>query len=66
MKRIISLLMVALMLTSVMTVNSFAREVENVAYKVYVSVNGDDNTADGSSNKPFAIIQVFRALSEGV
>lgn len=45
------------MLMSVMTVNSFAREVENVAYKVYVSVDGNDSTADGSQDKPFATIE---------
>ena len=57
MKRIISVLLVVLMLMSVMTVNSFAREVENVAYKVYVSVDGNDSTADGSQDKPFATIE---------
>ena len=44
------------MLFGIMSFNISAKEAENVDYRVFVSVSGNDSTADGSSSKPFATI----------
>ena len=56
MKKSISLILVFIMLFGIMSFNISAKEADNVAYRVYVSVSGNDSTADGSSSKPFETI----------
>ena len=56
MKKTLSLILILTMLFTTMCMSGSAKEVDKVAYRVYVSVAGNDSTGDGSAAKPFATI----------
>ena len=68
MKRLISFLTVIILLFSIPFQVS-AKETDdmnNVAYHLYVSAQGDDGIADGSSEKPFATLQSAKEYVRGL
>ena len=56
MKKTLSVILIFTMLFTTMCMSVSAKEVNNVAYRIYVSISGNDNTGDGSAAKPFATI----------
>ncbi len=56
MKKTLSLILILTMLFTTMCMSGSAKEVDKVAYRVYVSVAGNDSTGDGSAARPFATI----------
>lgn len=57
MKKTISIILILTMLFTTMCIGVSAKGVDNVAYRVYVSVNGNDSTGNGTAAKPFATIE---------
>ncbi|MBR5825578.1 MAG: hypothetical protein IKY78_00685 [Clostridia bacterium] len=57
MKKAISLILIITMLFTTMCIGVSAKGVDDVAYRVYVSVNGNDSTGNGTAAKPFATIE---------
>ena len=60
MKKTLSLILILTMLFTTMCMSVSAEGVDNVAYRVYVSVTGNDSTGDGTAAKPFSTIEKAR------
>lgn len=68
MKRFISFLTVIILLFSIPFQVSAKEtdDINNVAYHLYISAQGDDGIADGSSEKPFATLQSAKEYIRGL
>ncbi len=56
MKKIVSLLLVAIILITTLCFNISAEGIDTIAHRVFVSVTGNDVTGDGTKSNPFATI----------